>query len=269
MTSSAVLKTLIRNIYYIYTRYKLIIPNFINKDKKHQYLFILSPPFCGSTLLNQLISSSANVSCNNNLNTREGQTLPRVRKFMFQNNRWENNTILPWKQIKTVWHKYWDLSKPILLDKSIPNIMRTKDIKEVFNPISYICMVRNPYAQCEGIIRRNGKSAEFAAKFALKCLQYQKSNIESEKNLLFFTYEELCENKSQVVNNIISFMPNLKDIKSEQKFKAHNFKTKEKMEIINLNSQKISKLTKEQLNEINSHFKKEEELLNYFNYTII
>ena len=147
--------------------------------------------------------------------------------------------------------------------------MRVKDIKEVFNPIMFICMVRNPYAQCESIIRRNGKSAKFAAKFAIKCLQYQKSNIKSEKNLLFFTYEELCENRSQVISNIISFIPKLKDIRSEQKFKAHNFKTKEKMEISNLNSEKIAKLTIEQVNEINIHFKEEEELLKYFNYSII
>jgi len=130
-------------------------------------------------------------------------------------------------------------------------------------------MVRNPYAQCEGIIRRNGKSAEFAAKFSLKCLQYQKANIKMEKNLLFFTYEELCENKNQVVNKISSFIPELKDIKSGEKFKAHNFKTSDKMKITNLNNEKITKLTEEQLNIINSYFKQEEELLNYFNYTII
>ena len=269
MSSNKKDQSMKRKVYYQFTRCKLFIPNLINKNKPHKYLFILSPPFCGSTLLNQLVSTSKNVSCNNNIGTREGQTLPEVRNIMFENNRWKKNVSLPWEKIKTVWHKYWDLSKPILLDKSIPNIMRVNDIKEFFNPISFICMVRNPYAQCEGIIRRNGKSAEFAAKFALNCLQYQKANIEKEKNLLFFTYEELCENKNQVVNNIISFIPDLKDIKSEQKFKAHNFKTKRRMEITNLNSEKISKLTKEQLNEINSHFKKEEELLKYFNYTII
>ena len=46
-------------------------------------------------------------------------------------------------------------------------------------------------------------------------------------------------------------------------------KTKEKMKIRNLNSEKIAKLTKEQVNEINIHFKEEEELLKYFNYSII
>ena len=55
--------------------------------------------------------------------------------------------------------------------------MRVKDIKEVFNPIMFICMVRNPYAQAEGIIRRNKATPEYAAKFALKCLKYQKQNL--------------------------------------------------------------------------------------------
>ena len=90
-----------------------------------------------------------------------------------------------------------------------------------------------------------------------------------EKNLLFFTYEELCENKNQIVNKIISFIPELTDIKSEQKFKAHNFKTSNKMKITNLNNEKIAKLTEEQLNIINSIFKKNIEWLRYFNYSII
>ena len=34
-------------------------------------------------MLNQIISSSKNVSCNNNIGTREGQTLPGVKKIMF------------------------------------------------------------------------------------------------------------------------------------------------------------------------------------------
>ena len=217
-----------RYIYYCFNRLRLIIPNLWYKNKEHKYLFILSPPFCGSTLLTQLISSSANVSCNNNIDTREGQTLPWAIDLMFQDNRWNKDTTLPWKKIKNIWHKYWDLSKPILLEKSPPNIMRTKEIRKNFSPISFICMVRNPYAQCESIIRRNGKSVAYAAKFALKCLEYQKLNIKNEKNLLFFTYEELCENTKEVTNNIISFISELKDIKSEKKLKHITLKQKKK-----------------------------------------
>ena len=52
--------------------------------EEHKFLFILSPPYCGSTLLNDIISTSKNVSSNNYLNTREGQTLPEVKQFMFK-----------------------------------------------------------------------------------------------------------------------------------------------------------------------------------------
>ena len=39
---------------------------------------------------------------------------------------------------------------------------------------------RNPYAHVEGIIRRNSATTEYAARFALKCLRYQKRNKENE-----------------------------------------------------------------------------------------
>ena len=101
MSSDKEHQSMKRKVYYQFTRCKLFIPNLINKNKPHKYLFILSPPFCGSTLLNQLISTSKNVSCNNNIGTREGQTLPEARNIMFENNRWDSNVSLPWERIKT------------------------------------------------------------------------------------------------------------------------------------------------------------------------
>ena len=58
-----------REIYYSYIRVIRLISNLFSKNIEHQFLFILSPPYAGSTMLNQLISSSENVSCNNNLGT--------------------------------------------------------------------------------------------------------------------------------------------------------------------------------------------------------
>ena len=258
-----------RNFYYYLRKNILTLGNFINKNKKHKYVFILSPPYSGSTLLNQIISTSNNVSCNNNIGTREGQTLPEVSDILFKNKRWDKKKDIPWKIIKKTWRKYWDLSKPILLDKSTTNIMRANKIREIFKPASFICLVRNPYAQCEGIIRRSKKSAESAAKFTIKCLKYQKRNIENEKNLLFFTYEELCNKKEKIINDIHNFIPEINDIDINKKFKAHNFKSEKYMHITNLNQEKINLLKARDLKIINKYFKQEREILDYFNYTII
>ena len=147
--------------------------------------------------------------------------------------------------------------------------MRVKEIKKEFNDIYFICIVRNPYAQVEGIIRRNNSTAEDAAKFAINCLKYQKENIEKESNLLFFSYEELCEEREKTVKRMVDFLPELNDININTLFKAHNFKTTENMAITNLNKEKIAKLSSKQLDIINTIFKKNKSLLNYFNYSII
>ena len=258
-----------RILYFFLIRTKLTLKNAIYEKKESKFLFILSPPYCGSTLLNQIISTSEDVSCNNHLGTREGQLLPGVKRFMFQKNRWDENVKYDWKKIKNVWMRYWDQSKSVLLDKSIPNIMRVNAIKKEFKNIFFICMVRNPYAQVEGIIRRNEASAEYAANFAIKCLKYQKLNIEKEKNLLFFTYEQLCEDQNTTIQKIIDFIPELFDIKTNIEFNAHNYKTKGGMSITNLNQEKITKLSSQDILTINTIFKKNISLLTFFNYQII
>lgn len=256
-------------IRFFFVRQAMLLKRLFFKKGKNKYLFILSPPYSGSTLLNLIISSSNNVSCNNNTGTREGQLLPKVNKIMFTNNRWDESLKYPWLTIKNHWHKYWDPTKDIWLDKSCPNIMRAKEVENTFDSISFIMMTRNPYAQAEGIIRRNKENATDAAIFSIRCLKYQKRNLENRKNKVFITYEELTENPDSVKYKLIEFVPELKDITVDSKFESHNFKTKGKMKIANLNQEKINKLTDEQLQEINKVFEKEEGILNYFNYSIV
>jgi hypothetical protein len=164
---------------------------------------------------------------------------------------------------------YWDQTKPILLEKSTPNIMRVESIKKVFKKSYFICMVRNPYAQVEGIMRRNNATAEYAANFTIKCLEYQKNNIEKEKDILFFTYEDLCDKKKYIVSKIKNFLPEINDLNTDILFNAHNFKTKNKMAITNLNEEKIAKLSTQDITIINNIFRKNINLLKFFNYALI
>ena len=257
-----------REIYYSYIRVIRLISNLFSKNIEHQFLFILSPPYSGSTMLNQLISSSDNVSCNNNLGTREGQLLPGVKHFMFQKDRWDENVQYPWKKVRKIWLKYWDYSKPIFLDKSIPNIMRVDEIEKVFSPIKYMCMVRNPYAQVEGLMRRNKQDAKSAAEFAIKCLYYQSKN-RKRKNILFLTYEQLCDNREEISQRMIKFMPELSDLDMNIELTSHNFKTEGKMKMVNLNDEKIAKISETDFEIINSIFEKDKDLLKEFGYKII
>ncbi len=257
-----------RDIYFSLIRFIRFFQSIFLKKRNNKFLFILSPPYCGSTLLNQLLSTSKNVSCNNNLGTREGQLLPGVKHFMFQKDRWDENVQYPWEKVRKIWLKYWDYSKPIFLDKSIPNIMRVDEIEKVFSPIKYMCMVRNPYAQVEGLMRRNKQDAKSAAEFAIKCLYYQSKNRKRD-NILFFTYEQLCDNGEEISQRMIKFMPELSDLDMNIELTSHNFKSKGKMKKVNLNDEKIAKISETDFEIINSIFEKDKDILTEFGYKII
>src|SRR5262245_60432659 len=114
------------------------------------YLFVLCPPYSGSTLLWKLLSISPNVSSVPD----DVQFLLELEHLM-RDKPWDARHALPWAEIKRVWESYWDNTKPVLLEKSPPNIIRTKDILANFQPVKFVVMVRNPYAQSEGLMRRN------------------------------------------------------------------------------------------------------------------
>jgi len=59
------------------------------------------------------------------------------------------------------------------------------------------------------------------------------------------------------------------DINIDLKFNAHNLRSEKNMTIINLNPEKIAKIKADDLIIINTIFRQEEALLNYFNYQII
>jgi hypothetical protein len=258
-----------RNLYFFAVSKKMALKNLFLAKKKNQYLFILSPPFCGSTLLTEILSTSKNVSCNNNIGLREGQHLPKAHDLLFTKNRWDPNKEIDWNRIKKIWSKYWDRSKSILLEKSPPNICRANDIDKVFSNSKYICLVRDPYAQIQSNIRRYNTDIELATEKYISYLKFQKNNIQTLEKTLVISYEELADNPSKAKEKISAFLPLLEDININLKFNAHNMHQKKQMGITNLNQESILALSKDQINSINTILNKEQELIKFFKYNIL
>ncbi|MEL6866852.1 MAG: sulfotransferase [Bacteroidota bacterium] len=242
--------------------------NRFRKARYQKFLFLLCAPYSGSTLLHELLSTSPQVSANNIFGTREGQSLPEYRKLIDYRQRWEEGHNLPWEAIRQVWMQYWDISKPILLDKSPPNLMHTAAIQQHFSPAYFIAMTRNPYAHCESLHRRDQMSIEEAAKFSLRCLQYHRRNIEKCPNLLCFRYEDLMEEPDRVQQQIQDFLPQLGPLEMKRHFKAHNFKNK-RLPLSNLNAEKIARLSIQQRQKINRIWGAHTDLLAYFDYPLL
>jgi hypothetical protein len=234
----------------------------------HRFLFILCPPYAGSTLMREIICSSPQVSPTNIFGMGEGQGLPEIRQMVDYRRRWEEDMDYPWPAIKMVWLKYWDTSKPVLMDKSPPNLIRAESIQEHFKPAWFIVMARNPYAHCEGMMRRDKITIEAAAHFIIKCLRHQQQNAELLERNCVIRYEELVFDLQAVKRKLGQFMPELEAVVVDKLFPAHNYKS-QRLPVTDFNAESIGRLTAEQILSLNQVFAGEQELLAYFGYDLL
>ena len=228
------------------------------------YLFVLCPPYSGSTLLWRLISTSINVSSL----PLEGQFLPELETLM-REQPWNRDHILPWPQIKAVWETYWDTKKSVLLEKSPPNIIRTQAILANFKPVKFIIMVRNPYAHSEGLMRRNNWSVKRAANFSIMCLRTQLENTRELDGVLVLTYESLVLNPAKACQKIAQFMPELSDMNTEASFEIHSIDGTLSRPITDLNTVKIASLSAATIASMNDVFSQHPETLKAWGYELL
>jgi hypothetical protein len=182
---------------------------------------------------------------------------------------WDKTNTLPWPDIKAAWEGYWDQSKPILLEKSPPNLIRATAIAAHFQPVQFVLMVRNPYAHAEGLMRRNKFPLRRAANFSLMCLRTQLENMQQLENTLVFTYEQLVQDPVQACKDLATFQPALSDIKPEASFEVHSIDGTVDRQITDLNAKKIASLSAADLASLNEFFVPAEDVLNAWGYELI
>ncbi len=225
------------------------------------YLFVLCPPFCGSTVLWHLLATSPHVSALPD----EGQFLKGVRRIM-RNRPWDQNQQMPWPLIKKRWEESWDMTKPILLEKSPPNLVRAAEIQKHFEPCHFIAMIRNPYAFCEGFLRRQGRGAQFAAVTWIERAQQQIDNIDRLDRITHFTYEALTGDPPRIAQQILDFLPSLESLDCERSFKAKSVEGRKARPLVNMNAGKIARLTVKETQQIDSVLDKHEAIMSFFGY---
>jgi hypothetical protein len=232
-----------------------------------KYLFVLCPPYSGSTVLWRLLAASPNVSAF----AEEGQFLNGVREMM-RSEPWNTKRRLSWDSIKREWDNTWDPTKPIQLEKSPPNLSRAFEIEKTFIPSYFIAMIQNPYAHCEGLMRRGStlsEGMEGAAKFWVRCAQYQRKNIQGLSRVINFTYETFTENPSLIREQIIDFIPELQKLDTNALFNVNSVVGSGPKKIVNLTPLKINLLSPMQVSSINGILKQYPDLMEFFGYSYI
>ena len=196
----------------------------------------------------------------------EGQFLPEVRAVM-RDEPWDAEPPLPWPEIKEVWDRHWDHTKPVLVEKSPPNLIRVDEIRLHFAPVRFVVMVRDPYAHTEGLMRRNGWSAGFAAAFAVRTLRAQMDNARRlGTDAVTFTYEALVADPGAVVARLVGAVPALAGIDVDARFAVHSIDGDSPRGIVDLNARKVARLMPGDLRAITEILRANDDVMRYWGY---
>jgi len=253
--------------------------NLMRNNAKH--LFLLSPPLSGSTAIAKLLQTSPHVAVFPK--NGEGQFLPEAQSKLFVDQRWNPDFEVDWSGVKKIFFKYWSPLKPIRFEKTPPQVVRALELEQVFNKSYFLVTIRNPYAQIEGLLRRQWPFGEYgpqtssappaspkmAAEFWVRVAKHQKYNLEKLQKTCFFSYEELTETPNQVVEKVLQFLPEISTLDTQAKLHAHNITGESITGLKNLNQEKIDRLTLEQIQDINEVLSQNIEILSFFKYSMI
>lgn len=227
----------------------------------HKYLFVLSPPYAGSTVLWRLLCTSANVSAFR----VEGQMLPDAKPLL-RGDHWNPHKEVDWEAVKAMWERCWDSSKAVLLEKSPPHLVRAESLATHFVPASFVLLVRDPYAFSEGYMRRKGCSAEVAARFWVFCARWTLKNLEVLERKILISYEEIVQDPTQAAVRLLSFCPELGALDTTQQFSARTIRGRGSKQLTDYNALKIGQLSRREIAEITSVLEENETVIGRLGY---
>jgi len=103
------------------------------------------------------------------------------------------------------WGRYWDLSKNILIEKSPPNLLRTRFLQYLFPECAFIVIIRHPIAV--GIATQKWRKANMSSllKHSLVCYKRFFNDMPFLNKLYIIRYEELVLNPIEEIEKLLSW----------------------------------------------------------------
>lgn len=185
------------------------------KAREYKWIFVLGCNNSGTTLVSNVLRLHPAISGM----PREGQKLTKVmpkpellgcprlwteRLDAFRLTEGDNR----YDKARLVydWIKYKQPSTEFILEKSPPDTLRSRWLQEVFGNCYFIGIVRNGYAICEGIRRRNGHSLERCARHWNLANKIMVEDSQFLNHFKLLTYEEFTYNPIGVLDSLAEFL---------------------------------------------------------------
>ena len=252
------------------------------------HLFVICPNNSGSTFLKQVLAA-----CRSTWNLpREGHWMPGyagprpgaggVPTLLWAaTRRWRDLLTdagaYDWPRTRKAWHFQAYARDPrasVFVVKSPPHLLVVDDLARCFADAKFLCMVRNPYAVCEGICRYRRRMRipvpnlpEQAARHVVACLDRQRRNIEAHrKRSAFFTYEAMCAEPERVARQIRALAPALDDLELRRRVAVKGGYDEV---LTDMNARQIARLNAAQIAAFNRVFREHRDVLDAFGYEML
>jgi hypothetical protein len=104
------------------------------------------------------------------------------------------------------WSHYWDLQQPILLEKSPPNLVRTRFLQHLFPGALFIILLRHPIAVSYATQKWSQTPLHSLIEHWLICHERFQSDKPYLKKVLVLKYEDFIASPQVTLNQIYDFI---------------------------------------------------------------
>jgi Sulfotransferase family len=235
-------------------------------------IFLLNPPFSGSTAMaDLLLKSPVTWSAWSN---GEGQWVEEVTEEM-RRDPWNPEVDFEWPRIRAAWMKRKPAAKSIMVEKSPPNLLRVRSIIETFENSIFVVSNRDPYAWLGGVIHhenyrkeiRNPQRRREIVRHEISQWVFrsrvQIGNIELVRGRSVITrYQEFCGLPQLFLQNLYNYCGDLRiDARSQVRVKSYPVQG-----LVNMNARQISRLNSDDIAAANEILDDARPVLEFFGY---
>lgn len=104
------------------------------------------------------------------------------------------------------WSRHWNLDRPVLLEKSPPNLIRTRFLQALFPESYFVILMRNPIAVAYATQKWSRTSIPDLLEHWLVCHETFESDRQYIKRVLVLRYEEFVNEPQKALGRVWSFL---------------------------------------------------------------
>jgi hypothetical protein len=238
-------------------------------------IFLLNPPFSGSTAMAQLLLKSPLTW--SPWSNGEGQWVESVTEEM-RRDPWNPEVDFDWRRIRAAWLERKPPGKSIMVEKSPPNLLRVRSILATFADSIFVISNRDPYAWLGGVLHHETYRAEIRNPHRRREIieqeisqwvfrsRVQIENISLVRGRSIITrYQEYCGSPELFLQNLYNYCGDLQ-INSRSQVRVKSYPVQG---LVNMNDRQISRLTSGDIAAANEILHDAKPVVEFFGYHLI